>query len=63
MFAEVIVDIAHEAVDRVFTYRVPEGMRLEIGMRVRVPFGARPKEGCVLGFPIMPIWTRAGSNR
>ena len=50
MFAEVIVDIAHEAVDRVFTYRVPEGMRLEIGMRVRVPFGARPKEGCVLGF-------------
>ena len=50
MFAQVIVDIAHEAVDRVFTYRVPEGMELEVGMRVRVPFGPRQKEGCILAF-------------
>lgn len=49
MYAEVIVDIAHEAVDRVYTYRVPKGMRLARGMRVRVPFGAREKEGYVLG--------------
>ena len=48
MFAQVIVDIAHESVDRVFTYRVPEGMRLQTGMRVRVPFGPRQTEGCVL---------------
>ena len=38
-FCQVIVDIAHEDVDRVFTYRVPEGMRLCPGMRVHVPFG------------------------
>ena len=50
MFAQVIVDIAHEAVDRVFTYRVPAGMTLQVGMRVRVPFGPRQKEGYILGF-------------
>ena len=50
MYAQVIVDIAHEAVDRVFTYRVPDGMELQVGMRVSVPFGARQKEGYILGF-------------
>ncbi|MBQ7486909.1 MAG: primosomal protein N' [Clostridia bacterium] len=41
MYCQVIVDIAHEDVDRVFTYRIPDGMQLEIGMRVHVPFGHR----------------------
>lgn len=41
MFCQVIVDISHEDVDRVFTYRVPENLHVEIGMRVLVPFGAR----------------------
>ena len=50
MYAQVIVDIASAAVDRVFTYRVPAGMALERGMRVRVPFGPQQKEGYVLGF-------------
>lgn len=49
MYAEVIIDIAHEAVDRVYTYRVPEGMKIVRGMRVRAPFGPREKEGYVLG--------------
>jgi len=49
-YAQVIVDIASSAVDRVFTYRVPAGMSLQRGMRVRVPFGSREKEGCALGF-------------
>lgn len=48
MYAEIIVDIASEQVDRVFTYRVPEGMRLQSGMRVRVPFGLREKKGFVI---------------
>ena len=48
MYAEIIVDIASEQVDRVFTYRVPEGMALAPGMRVRVPFGPREKEGFVI---------------
>lgn len=38
-YCQVIVDIAHEDVDRVFTYRVPKGMTLCPGMRVHVPFG------------------------
>ena len=49
MYARVIVDIAHEAVDRVFSYRVPDGMELCAGMRVQVPFGHQFKEGYVLG--------------
>ena len=48
MYAEIIVDIASEQVDRVFTYRVPEDMALQPGMRVRIPFGAREKEGFVI---------------
>jgi len=43
------VDIAHEDVDRVFTYRVPRGMQLCPGMRVHVPFGRQKKiEGVVV---------------
>lgn len=41
MFADVIVDIQHEKLDKIFQYRIPEDMegRLEPGMQVRVPFG------------------------
>ena len=39
MYAHVIVDIAHSSVDRVFEYRVPEGMELALGQRVLAPFG------------------------
>ena len=49
-FAQVIVDIAHADLDRVFTYAIPEGMALQVGMRVAVPFGRQEKEGYVLGF-------------
>ncbi len=40
-YANVIVDITHEKLDRTFQYRIPEGLRQEIavGMLVRVPFG------------------------
>ena len=48
MYAEIIVDIASEQVDRVFTYAVPDTMLLKPGMRVRVPFGPREKEGFVI---------------
>ena len=48
-FCQVIVDIAHEDVDHVFTYRVPRGMALCPGMRVHVPFGRiRRVEGVVV---------------
>lgn len=48
MYAEIIVDIAAEQVDRVFTYAVPADMALQPGMRVEVPFGRMTKEGFVI---------------
>lgn len=46
MFAKVIVDISNDAVDRVFDYlALPD---TQIGMRVKVPFGARTVLGYVL---------------
>ena len=48
MYAEIIVDIASEQVDRVFTYAVPDTLNILPGMRVRVPFGPREKEGYVI---------------
>ena len=50
LFAEVIVDIAHANVDRVFAYEVPSGLELCIGQRVLVPFGRgnAAKEGYVI---------------
>ncbi len=40
-FADVIIDISHEKVDRPFQYKIPQRMRdlLAIGMCVRIPFG------------------------
>ncbi len=40
-YAEIIVDISHEKLDRPFQYRVPERLKgvLEVGMCVTVPFG------------------------
>ena len=40
-YARVIVDVANAEVDRVFDYIVPEGMALEPGAHVMVPFGPR----------------------
>lgn len=47
-YGEVIVEIVHENVSKLFTYRVPEGMELVPGMRVLVPFGPRKIEGYLL---------------
>ena len=50
MYAEVIVDIAHTAVDRRFTYRIPEDIPVSVGHHVLVPFGQgnHTKEGFVV---------------
>ena len=48
MFAEVIVDIAHSEVDRVFEYLSDE--TIKVGSRVLVPFGNKTVEGIVIGF-------------
>ena len=47
-YCNVIVDLSAEAVDRLFTYAVPEGMNLEPGQQVEVPFGPRRLEGFVV---------------
>ncbi len=41
MFADVIVDISHEKLDRSFQYRIPEHLqpKLQVGMTVWIPFG------------------------
>lgn len=47
-FAQVIVDLSAEAVDRQFTYAVPDGMDVRPGQLVTVPFGARTLDGFVV---------------
>ena len=47
-YIQVVVDIAHSQVDRTFVYRAPDGMAIERGDRVTVPFGPRTVEGYVI---------------
>ena len=51
-YADIIIDISHEALDRVFQYRVPLSLWKEVrpGSRVFVPFGRgnRETEGYVV---------------
>ena len=44
MYAEVIVDISHEAIDKSFSYRIPKDMELHVGDPVLVPFGREKRE-------------------
>lgn len=54
MYAEIIIDITHEKLDRTFDYKVPEELegKLKIGSSVLVPFGNgdRLRQGFVVGF-------------
>lgn len=51
MYAQIIVDISSEALDRAYTYRIPEGMIVNIGDKVSIPFGISNthKAGYVIG--------------
>ena len=40
MIARIAVAAAVYAIDKPYSYCIPEGMELRPGMRVRVPFGA-----------------------
>ena len=50
MYAQVIVEISAKAVDRMFTYHIPNHLlgKVLIGARVKVPFGHQVLEGFVL---------------
>ena len=54
MYADVIIDITNEKVDKVFQYEIPEELEavLKVGMEVLVPFGKgnHEKHGYVVGF-------------
>ena len=50
MIAKIAVSAANFAIDKPYTYRIPEGMTLQPGQRVQLPFGRSNKrtEGVVL---------------
>ena len=54
MYADIIVDISYEKLDRIFQYRIPERLKgqLAAGSRVEIPFGKgnRIISGYIIGF-------------
>ncbi len=60
MYADVIVDISHKAVDKTFSYRIPEELegKVTVGTPVMVPFGqgTRPRKGYVISVSETSCW-------
>lgn len=58
LYGDIIIDISHEAVDRVFQYKIPEYLQEEvhIGISVFVPFGNgnHIRKGYVVGIGTVP---------
>lgn len=54
LYADIIIDISHEALDRVFSYKVPFSLRenIQVGQQVVVPFGRgnHERKGFIVGF-------------
>jgi len=54
MYADVIVDISFEKLDRIFQYRIPEHLKqqIKIGSQVEIPFGNgnRKIKGYIISF-------------
>lgn len=63
MYADIIIDITHEKLDKVFQYSIPSGLEgmLKVGMAVQVPFGAGNREriGYIVGFSHTCQWDPA----
>ena len=60
IFADIIVDISHEKLDRPFQYIIPESLedKILIGSAVKIPFGKgnRIIPGYVIGIAEIPSW-------
>ena len=60
MYADIIIDISHEQLDKTFQYAVPDDMdgSVDIGTSVRVPFGKgnRIITGYVIGLTDKPSY-------
>ncbi len=57
IYADIIVDISHENIDRTFQYRIPEDLQasVRIGSKVDIPFGNRKEmTGYVVGLSCVP---------
>ncbi|MCM1498092.1 MAG: primosomal protein N' [Clostridium sp.] len=59
-YADIIIDISHEAIDRTFQYRIPENLaaKIRIGTQVSIPFGRgnRLRSGYVVAFSETPAF-------
>ena len=59
-YADIIIDISHSAIERVFQYRIPDAIvdRVEIGSLVKVPFGRGDacRHGYVIGITEVPSY-------
>ena len=53
-YADIKIDISHEAIDRPFQYRIPDELqeKIQIGSMVKIPFGRgnHLRTGYVIGF-------------
>ena len=62
-YADIIIDISHEAIDRTFQYRIPESLReqIRIGTQVSIPFGLgnHIRRGYVVSFSEVPLFDAA----
>lgn len=58
LYADIIVDISHESLDRTFQYKVPDGLleKIAVGDRVVIPFGSGNRT--ISGF-VMDLSTEA----
>ena len=77
IYADIIIDISHEKLDRSFQYIVPEELESEIrvGMVAAVPFGNCQRKGYVIGLsrepkispeklkPVGKLLSSQGNNR
>ena len=57
-YADIIIDISHEGLDRPFCYKIPEELMedVQVGRCVKVPFGKgnRLRNGYVIGLRLIP---------
>ena len=48
MFADVIVDIEHEKLDKIFQYRIPERLKDELSLEKAASLGSSDRHGSCL---------------
>ena len=60
MYADIIVDISHEKLDRSFQYRIPEALinQVQVGMVASIPFGNgnHLRKGYIIGLSETPAY-------